>query len=84
MAIQISHYIPAYPYWHKADELMKILENARRSYIDVTCDFFPYTIGSTSLKSLCPPWVFEGGNKKLVELLKKPEIRKKINVNRKN
>jgi len=78
MAIQISHYVPCYPYWHKADGVINVLKNARKRGIDVTCDFFPYIIGNVSLKSLCPPWAFEGGNKKLVERLKIPEIREKI------
>ena len=36
-------------------------EGARDRGVDVSCDAIPYTIGSTTLKSLLPPWALDGG-----------------------
>jgi len=45
----------------RAGELLAKLESARTRGIDVTCDTYPYTAGSTFIQSLLPAWAIEGG-----------------------
>jgi len=46
--------------------------------MDITCDQYPYTAGSTTLGAVLPPWVHEGGVQKAVERLKDPKSRETI------
>jgi len=74
----ISHMSPAPPMYGLTVKLLEMIETARAQGCDVTCDVIPYTIGSTGLKSLCPPWTNEGGDEKLVERLQDESIRQRI------
>jgi len=59
-------------------EVLKKMDAARERGLDITCDVYPYTWASSGLKGMLPPWVVEGGDEKIVERLKDPEIRKKV------
>ena len=60
--LHISHFKAAgKSNWGKVYEAMELIENARIRGLDVTCDVYPYTAGSTGLTTLLPPWVQEGG-----------------------
>ena len=43
------------------DQAMEVIEDGRSRGLDITCDVYPYTAGSTSLPALLPPWSQEGG-----------------------
>lgn len=45
----------------RAGELLALLEEAQQQGVDVTCDTYPYTAGSTFLQSLLPEWATDGG-----------------------
>jgi N-acyl-D-aspartate/D-glutamate deacylase len=45
----------------RAPELLAALDRARLDGVDVTCDTYPYTAGSTVVQSLLPPWAVDGG-----------------------
>jgi N-acyl-D-amino-acid deacylase len=44
----------------RAGDLLAMLDRARASGVDVTCDTYPYTAGSTFVQSLLPSWAVEG------------------------
>ena len=80
--VEISHHKAAgRSQWGKSKETLKLMEDARRRGIDVTCDQYPYEAGMTSLVTLLPPWVHEGGMDKILGRLKNSEEREKIRRN---
>lgn len=77
--LQISHLKAAgKSNWGNVTRAMEIVEDARSRGIDVTCDVYPYTAGSTTLTTLLPPWALEGGVSRALERLKDPSTREKI------
>ena len=44
-----------------AEHLFGIIERARAEGVDVTVDQYPYTAASSTMRSLMPKWVHEGG-----------------------
>ena len=79
--------IPAQVLHHKATgranhgkvrKTLALLEEARERGVDMTVDQYPYTAGSTTLRSILPPWVNEGGLEKLMERLRDPVLRERI------
>jgi N-acyl-D-amino-acid deacylase len=74
----VSHMQPGSPMLGSTRELLKKIEGKRRQGVDISCDAIPYTIGSTTLKSLLPPWACEGGDEALLERLRNPEVREEI------
>jgi N-acyl-D-amino-acid deacylase len=57
---------------------MELVEDARSRGLDVTCDVYPYTAGSTSLTTLLPPWTLEGGISRALERIRNKDRRKRI------
>jgi len=77
--VQINHFKAAgEKNWGKVAEAFKIIEEARAKGVDITCDQYPYTAGSTTLTAILPPWVREGGVNKIIQRLKDPEQRLRI------
>jgi N-acyl-D-amino-acid deacylase len=77
--LQISHLKAAgTSNWGSVTEAMELVEDARSRGLDVTCDVYPYTAGSTSLTTLLPPWALEGGISRTLERLKNPTSRERI------
>jgi N-acyl-D-amino-acid deacylase len=77
--LQISHLKAAgRSNWGSVAEAMELVEEARSRGLDVTCDVYPYTAGSTSLTTLLPPWALEGGISRTLERLKEPASRQRI------
>jgi N-acyl-D-amino-acid deacylase len=48
--------------WHKMPDVIRRIDDARASGIDVTADMYPYIGSGTGLSSLLPPWVAAGGD----------------------
>ncbi|MCD6377994.1 MAG: D-aminoacylase [Planctomycetes bacterium] len=63
--------------WGKAEEILKMLDDARSEGIDVEADTYPYTASHTTLSAILPDWMQGGGTEKMVERLNQPELRKK-------
>ncbi|UCE44173.1 MAG: D-aminoacylase [Candidatus Bathyarchaeota archaeon] len=77
--VEISHHkASGKTNWGKVKQTLQMMEEARRRGVDVTCDVYPYTAGSTGLDSLLPPTAYEGGVEKLIKRLSVPKTRKKI------
>ncbi|MCQ6563240.1 N-acyl-D-amino-acid deacylase family protein [Paenibacillus mendelii] len=64
--------------WGKALQAMELIENARAGGLDVTCDVYPYTAGSTSMTTILPPWSLEGGIEATLNRLRSPKERAAI------
>ena len=77
--VQISHHKAAgRQTWGKTKETLQLMEAARSRGVDVTYDQYPYTAGMTSLATMLPPWVHEGGMDKLLERLRDDETWMKV------
>ena len=50
-------------------EMLSLIARAREKGVDVMCDVYPYTAGSTQLIHVLPPEVQEGGTEKLTKRL---------------
>ena len=55
-----------------------MIETARSEGVDLTCDQYPYTAGSTMLTVLLPPWALEGGIPGLLSRLNSLEVRERL------
>ncbi|MFB0522230.1 MAG: amidohydrolase family protein [Candidatus Bathyarchaeia archaeon] len=79
MPIQISHYKSTGPQnWGKIKVGFKMMEQARKKGLDVTCDAYPWTAGVTPLIDYLPHWAQEGGTVEILRRLEDPILRKKI------
>jgi len=77
--VEISHHKASGKQNHgKVKQTLEMMEKAREEGIDITCDAYPYTAGSTEIVTLFPQWVHEGGRRKLLGRLKDPAQRQKI------
>jgi N-acyl-D-amino-acid deacylase len=59
----------------RAPEMLDLLERARADGVDVTCDTYPYTAGSTLVQTLLPAWAVDGGPEAILRRLSEPETR---------
>jgi N-acyl-D-aspartate/D-glutamate deacylase len=64
--------------WGNTEEGLRRVEEARAQGMDVTIDQYPYIASSIGLAALIPPWAHEGGNERLLERLRDPEVRRRI------
>jgi dihydroorotase/N-acyl-D-amino-acid deacylase len=64
--------------WGKMPEVIKKIEAARSSGLDVTADQYPYIASATSLGALIPPKYHEGGAEALVARLQDPRTRQRF------
>jgi N-acyl-D-amino-acid deacylase len=62
----------------KMTEVIRKIEQARASAVDVTADQYPYVAGATSLGASVPPWAHEGGTAAFIGRLKDPGTREKL------
>ena len=72
------HKVAGKSYWGKSKETLQAIQDANARGICITCDQYPYNRGMTSMITLLPPWVHEGGLEKLVARLKNPKDRNRI------
>jgi N-acyl-D-amino-acid deacylase len=79
LPVQISHLKACLKAnWPKMGEALRMIETARARGVDVTADMYPYTAGSTTLASLLPAWVHEGGMGALLGRLADSPTRRRI------
>ena len=64
--------------WHKLDDVIRAIEQARASGVRITADMYTYTAGATGLDAGMPPRVQEGGLEKWIARLKDPAVREKV------
>jgi len=70
ISVQISHHkaIGAQN-WGKVRTTLDMIARARARGVDVSCEAYPYIAGSTTITSILPKWVLEGGIEKMLERL---------------
>jgi N-acyl-D-amino-acid deacylase len=79
MPVQISHVkASGRPNWGKVADALLLVDAARAEGLDVMGDVYPYTASSTSLRTLLPDWVLEGGVDAMLERLGDAGVRSRI------
>lgn len=58
--------------------VLELLDRARQEGLDVSCDVYPYTAGSTQLLHILPPEFLRGGTEELLERLRQPRQRQEL------
>lgn len=64
--------------WKKMDQVLAMVEKARKSGMKITADMYNYPAGATGLDAAMPPWVLDGGYPALFKRIQDPATRKKI------
>ncbi|MEG1953006.1 MAG: D-aminoacylase [Hydrogenoanaerobacterium sp.] len=69
--LHISHFkcIGKRNWGHGVTRALQILDEARASGLEVDCDVYPYTAGSTQLIQILPPSYLEGGVPEIIKRL---------------
>ncbi len=79
VAVDIIHLkIADQQFWGRMDEVIALIENARRRGVNVQANVYPYTRGNNNLVSIIPPWAHEGGRGELVKRLKDSKLRERM------
>ncbi len=65
-------------HWEKLESFLEDEEAARREGLRVSFDMFPYAVAATMMLAIYPPWSLEGGLPQLLERLRDPAVRKRI------
>jgi N-acyl-D-amino-acid deacylase len=77
--VEISHHkATGKRNWGKVSATLREMERARRRGVEVNCDVYPYIAGSTTIMSLLPGWVLEGGVERALERLRDVEVRRRV------
>ena len=77
--LQISHLKAAHPQnWGNVKEAISIINKAKNSGLDVDYDVYPYIAYESVLLDVLPPWIRELSPERIVESLKKEDIRAKV------
>ncbi len=66
------------PNWNRMPEIVARIEAARASGVDVSANTYAYPAWFNSFSAFIPPWAHDGGEMKMVERLKDPEMRARI------
>ena len=64
--------------WAKMDQVLAMVESARKSGLKITADMYTYPAGSTGLDAALPPWSEDGGFQALIKRIQDPATREKI------
>lgn len=76
---EIYHLKISYPpFWDRFDDVLEVIEEARRSGLNITADMYPYPAGSTGLDAIMPPWVKEGGIDQWIARMLDPDTRARL------
>lgn len=77
--LQVSHFKISGPQnWKRSKETLEMIREARAAGLEVVIDQYPYTASSTSLSTLLPDDVLDGGYDFAVVRLQNPETRKSV------
>ncbi len=64
--------------WGRMPAILKKIEAARKSGVDIGANMYPFTASSTELTSIVSAWALEGGYPAFLARLKDPAQRKRI------
>jgi N-acyl-D-amino-acid deacylase len=66
------------PNWGKMPQIVAQIQAARDAGVDISANTYAYTAWFNTFSAFIPPWAHDGGDAKLVERLKDPQIRARI------
>jgi N-acyl-D-amino-acid deacylase len=76
ISVQISHHKACgRRSWGRVKDTLHLIDTARENGLDVWADQYPYEATSTSLHSILPNWVHEGGKAEFLARLQNPTSR---------
>ncbi len=64
--------------WGQMPELVATIARARAEGLQVQANVYPYRAGQNDLASIVPPWAHEGGAQALIQRLKDPALRPRL------
>lgn len=64
--------------WGRMPAIVKKIEAARKSGVDIAANLYPFTATSTDLTSIVPAWALEGGYLPFLARLRDPAMRARI------
>jgi N-acyl-D-aspartate/D-glutamate deacylase len=65
-------------FWGRMNEVVALIDDARRRGVNVQANIYPYTRGNNNLASIIPPWAHEGGTARMLQRLRDPAARARI------
>jgi N-acyl-D-amino-acid deacylase len=77
--VEISHHkAGGKTNWGKVRQARRLMEEARKEGVEVTCDVYPYVASSFGLVNMLPQWAHEGGPEKIIQRLKDAQIKSRM------
>jgi N-acyl-D-amino-acid deacylase len=77
--VQISHLkTSGRSNWHKIDDALQKIRDARAEGLDVCADRYPYTAACTDLDVILPDWALDDGHAAILARVRDPETRKRL------
>jgi N-acyl-D-aspartate/D-glutamate deacylase len=64
--------------WGQMNEVISMINKARSEGHDIRAHVYPYTAGQNNLRAIIPPWAHDGGNAKMLERLRDPQLRARM------
>lgn len=78
-SVQVSHFKAAgRQNWDKSEKALALIDRARNEGLDICCDMYPYTAGSTTLAAFLPEWAQEGGKEAVLKRLSDETLRRQM------
>ncbi len=79
ITVEILHIkIADQQYWGRMAEVVRLIDEARKTGVNIGANLYPYTRGNNNLATIIPPWAHEGGAAKMLARLKDAKERAKI------
>jgi N-acyl-D-aspartate/D-glutamate deacylase len=79
LPVDIIHIkIAEHSMWGQMPELIASIVKVRESGQDVQANVYPYRAGQNNLSSIIPPWAQEGGSQAMIQRLKDPSLRPRL------
>ena len=70
--------------WGHMNEIVALIDEARKRGVNVQANVYPYTRGNNNLASIIPPWAHEGGTARMLDRLKDVKQRERLKKDIKN
>ena len=64
--------------WGRMNEIVDLINDARREGVNVQANVYPYTRGNNNLRTILPPWAHEGGTDAMLARLKDSADRERM------
>ncbi|MFW9968234.1 MAG: amidohydrolase family protein [Candidatus Thorarchaeota archaeon] len=76
---QIAHHkVAGRAFWGLSKKTLNIIAEANERGLGIACDQYPYNRGATSLITVLPPWVHEGGLEATLDRIRDSEVKQQI------